>query len=280
MSEKEAVPVVKKRPGLFKVLFGLNEEAGPYTFYVLSAAYVTIFFLLWHFTFPIIVPRVSNIYSELLVLIEEKGMLFELGMTLKLVTKAMFYSVIVAGVISFGGSITNAMKPIAKVFPYFRFWSTLGFAPIMRVWIGSGGAFQIALLMFGIIPFLVTSFNSVLRKIEKDPLYDYARTMGYPEWKCIWYVVIRSKLVLFYVEIRNNFAIAWVMVPYAEIANRDSGGIGAMIFDHTRFVPGDDPYAASFALNMVVLVCGIIFDYLIRLLILTLQEERARSKKS
>lgn len=276
--QKEQPLVGKNRPGLIKVLFGLNQKAPGYLMPVLSIFFALSFLALWYYTFPIIVPRIWNIYSELVVLIMEKGMLFELGMTLSLVSKAMFISVAVAMFISFGGAVTNVLKPIARVFPYFRFWSTLAFAPIMRIWIGSGGAFQVALLMFGIIPFLVTSFNTTLRNIEKDPLYDYARTMGFPEWKCVYYVVVRNKLAQIYIDIRTTFAVAWVMVPYAEIANRDSGGIGAMIFDYTRFVPGEDPYAASMALNMVVLTCGIIVDFLVRRLILTLKEERARNR--
>ena len=211
-------------------------------------------------------------------MVTEKGMPYELGMTLKLVSKAMCYSILVAAFISFFGTITNFFKPIKVVFPNFRFWSTLGFASVMRMTIGVGGPFQIGLLMFGIVPFLVTSFNSVLYKIDEDPLYDYVRTMGYPEWRCILYVVVRSKLLKFYIEIRNTFAIAWVMVPYAEIANRDSGGIGAMVFDNARFVTGDDPFAAAFALNFVILTCGMIFDFIFKLFILTLAEERINKK--
>jgi len=268
----------KKKPGLFRVLFGLNEPAGKYTFFVTSVFLATALFFAWQYLFPPIIPRIGNIYSELVLLITEKGMPYELGMTLKLVLKAMLYSVIVASLISFFGAVTNFFKPISSIFPNFRFWSTLGFASVMRMTIGSGGSFQIALLMFGIVPFLVTSFNSVLYKIDKDPLYDYARTMGYPEWRCILYVVVRSKLLKFYIEIRNTFAIAWVMAPYAEIANRDSGGIGAMVFDNARFVTGDDPFAAAFALNLVILTCGMLFDLGTKLLFLTLKEERTNNK--
>ena len=275
---EKSPPLKKNRPGLFRVLFGLNEPAQKYTFLAVSIFFVVAFYLSWEYLFPAVIPRIGNIYKELILLVTEKGMPFELGMTLKLVSKAMLYSVLVASFISFAGAITNFFKPISVVFPNFRFWSTLGFASVMRMTIGVGGAFQIALLMFGIIPFLVTAFNGVLRKIDEDPLYDYARTMGYPEWKCIYYVVIRSKLVKFYLEIRNTFAIAWVMVPYAEIANRDSGGIGAMVFDNARFVTGDDPFAAAFALNFVILICGIFFDFLVKLLILTLAEERINKK--
>ncbi len=275
---EKSPPLRKNRPGLFRVLFGLNVPARKYTFISVSIFYIVALYVYWQFFSPAVIPRIGNIYRELILLVTEKGMPYELGMTLKLVSKAMLYSVLLASFISFFGTITNAFKPISVVFPNFIFLSTLGFASVMCMLIGVGGSFQIGLLMFGIVPFLVTAFNGVLRKIDEDPLYDYARTMGYPEWKCIYYVVIRSKLVKFYLEIRNTFAIAWVMVPYAEIANRDSGGIGAMVFDNARFVTGDDPFAAAFALNFVILTCGIFFDFLVKLLILTLAEERINKK--
>ncbi len=266
----------RKKPGLFKMLFGLNQEVPGIFFPALSLVYIAVFYLLWVTMFPSVIPRPVNIYTELIALIKTGGMLFELGSTLKLVFLGMLYSIIISATISFSGKVFNFMRPISEVMPYFRFWSTLGFAPAMRVLAGGGGSFQITLLMFGVVPFLVTSFNSALRDVHKDPLFDYARTLGYSEWRCTYYVIIRSKLVKLYIEIRNVFAVAWVMAPFAEIANRDSGGIGAMIFDKTRFVPGEDPYAASFALNLVVLLCGVIADFLFLRLILTLKEERAR----
>lgn len=266
-----------RKPSLVTSLFGMNQKE-PKMMWLVSLFYLGIFMILWHYTFPAVVPRMQNVVLELITLIKEKGMVFELGQTLKLVFKSMFLSILLALTISWSAAVFNFMKPIAGVFRYFRFWSILGFAPIIRIWMGGGDNFQIVLLMFGIVPFLVTSFNSVLIDISKDPLYDYARTLGYSEWKCVYYVVVRSKLAKFYIEIRNNFAIAWIMAPSAEIANRDGGGIGAMIFDYTRFVPGEDPYAAALALNLMVLACGIFLDFLFRKLVLTLPEERAKLK--
>ncbi len=213
-------------------------------------------------------------------IVSEKGLLFELGSTLKLILKAMLFSVPLAGLISFAGHTVNFAKPIANAMPSLRFWTTLGFASIIRITAGGGDVFQLYVLMFGIVPFMATGFNAVLQGVEKDKLYDYARTMGYSEWKCVWYVVVRNRLGKIYFSIRDNFAIAWLMAPTVEIANRDGGGLGAMLFDYVRFVPGDDPFAAAFAIQLVFLSCGVILDRLFRRLALTLREERVRAKSA
>lgn len=275
MKEKESA---RNKPGLFKLLFGLNQEASGMLMPVLSLVYLAIFFTLWVTVFPSVIPRPSNIGLELMNQIKEKGMLYELGSTLKLVFLGMFFSMIVAVIISFGGKLFNFMRPLSEVMPYFRFWSTLGFAPSIQSLAGGGSRFQIIMLMFGVVPFLATSFSTALLDVHKDPLFDYARTLGYSEWRCSWYVIARSRLAKLYREIRNVFAVVWVMLPTVEIANRDNGGIGARIYDVTRFTPGEDPYAAGFALNLVVLFCGVILDFLFRRLVLTLPEERARYK--
>lgn len=264
-----------------KILFGLNQKAPSWLSLVLSLVYSVIFGLLWHYTFPAIIPRMENILLELWHVITQDGALYELGQSLKLVGKGMVLSVIVAFSISFSGKVWNFMRPIAAVMPKLRFWSTLGFAPILRILLGSSGdSFQVALLMFGIVPFLSTGFNSVFMGVEKDKLYDYARTMGFPEWKCIYYVMIRNRLGRLYIEIKTNFAIAWIMIPTVEVANRDAGGIGAKIFDYTRFMPGQqgDPYAGSVALNFLVLGAGILADYLITKAYYAIPEERAKAK--
>lgn len=263
-------------------LFGLNQKMPRGQMTILALFDLTVFLLIWHFFFPSIIPRIENIFLELWILITEKGLLYEFGTTITMVSKAMFFSILIAGFISFSGKLVNFMRPVANVMKYFRFWSTLGFAPVLRVLVGTGDNFQMCLLMFGIVPFLVTGFNAVLLDVEKDKLYDYARTMGYPEWKTVYYVMVRNRLAKIYFAIRDNFAIAWLMAPAVEIANRDAGGMGAMLFDYTRYLQSgggeDDPYAGSFAINIMFLAGGITADYLFKKLVLTIPEEREKAK--
>lgn len=263
----------------FLTLFGLNQKAPWYFILVLKVVYLAVFLLIWQLYFPPIIPRPLNILSELVVLITKKGMLYELGSTLKSVSNAMIASVLLAGTISITGHVFNFMRPIRQIVPLFCFWSTLGFASIIRI-LSTGDSFQFYLLLFGIVPFLVTAFNRVLNGVEKDDLYDYARTMGYPEWKCVWYVVIRNRLSRLLMAVVDTFAIAWVMAPYVEVANRDGGGIGAMLFDYVRYMIGDDPYAAAGAIQLTILSVGATAYFGIRKAVLLLAEEAARAKST
>jgi ABC-type nitrate/sulfonate/bicarbonate transport system permease component len=265
--------------GIFKTLFGLNQPMSRGFNYALSGIYLIIFLTLWQFTVPYIVPKLDKMWIEFVHALLHEGMLFELGVTLSMVFKGMTLSVMVAFFISYTGEIFNFMKPVAKVFSKFRFWTFFGFQGVLRVLAVDGGTYRMSLFMFAIVPFLVTGFNTVLRGVRKDPLYAYARTLGIPEWQVIYYVVFRARIASLMLSIKNNFAIAWVIAPAVEIANRDAGGIGAMIFDKARFVPGDNGYAGAFALQVVVLFTGIFLDYVQEKMVNALPEERVKNQK-
>lgn len=271
---------MKEKVFSIRNLFRLNQSVHWSLLSILGILFLGMFVLVWQYMFPDIIPRIPNIFHELKILVMEKGMLAELSMSIGRVMKSMLFSVPIALCISLLGVSIAFFRPLAQAMPPLRFFALLGFAPIIRVLSGGGSDFQIYALMFGIIPWLATSFNTVFQDVDRDALFPYARTMGYSEIRTTFYVVFRNRLPSIYRAIRNNFAIAWMMMPTVEIANRDGGGIGALIFDHTRFInANDDVYAATFALNFVVLLCGICLDFLFRKLVLTLPEEKSRKSK-
>ncbi len=267
----------------FKKLFGLNQKMSKSEMYMLGTAQLLAFLLLWQYAFPFIIPKLGDILLAYKTMLFEQGMAGELWATVKMVSVGMFYSFLIAFAISYLGEATNFFKPIAKVFSYFRFWSMLGFQPIIRIISVDGDSYKMWLLIFAIVPFMVTGFNTVLYKVKEDPLYNYARTLGLAEWKCFFYVVIRSRLLGVYQTTKANFAMVWLVAPLVEVAMRDGGGIGAMLFDKARFVPsagGGSPYAAAFAIQFLAfLPCGILLDWLFKKLILTLAEERIKKQK-
>lgn len=261
-----------------RLLFGFNQTMSKSTYRMLCGSYLLIFVLLWQYTFPPIIPKFDKMWEEFQYMLLNDGLVVELGSSLKLVLKAMFWSVLVSFTISYLGKTMNAMRPFADLFEYFRFWSLLGFTPIVRVLTADGDALRLTLVMFAIVPFMVSSFNKVLLDVEKDPLYDYAYTLGFSELRATFFVVFRSRLKLAILAIAANFAIAWIMMPTAEVASRDAGGIGALLFDKTRFVQGQNLYAAAFTLQLIILTCGIFFDFLFNQMHKALPEERAKLK--
>jgi len=262
-----------------RILFGVNQPISKSGYRILCFCLLATFLLLWQFTFPYIIPKLDKIWLEFLNHLYNNGLVFDLGSTLSLVLKGMFFSVLVAFFISYLGETTNFFKPIAVVFEKFRFWSLFGFSPVIRVLAVEGDLLRLYLVMFAVVPFMVTSFNKVLLGVRRDPLYDYAYTLGFSELRAVFYVVFRSRLRMALIAIGSNFAIAWLVAPSAEVASRDAGGIGAMLYDAARFVPGDNGYAGAFALQFVILGFGIFCDYLFGSLRKVLPEERAESKK-
>jgi ABC-type nitrate/sulfonate/bicarbonate transport system permease component len=275
----EQVLFIQSIKQLPKVLFGINQPISRIGYRVLSASLLIAFLLSWQFLFPSIIPKLDKIWEEFVHLLLNEGLLYELGVSLVLAFKAMFFSVIVAFSISYLGEITNFFKPIAVAFERFRFWSLFGFAPVIRILTADGDALRLGLVMFAVVPFMVTSFNKVLLNVREDKLYDYAYSMGMSQLRAVFEVVFRSKLKVVIIAIASNFAIAWLTIPAAEVASRDAGGIGAMLFDKARFVPGANGYAAAFAVQCVILTCGIMLDSLFHRMVKALPEERAKSEK-
>lgn len=175
--------------------------------------------------------------------------------SLMLVFKAMFY----ATVICYGLATTSTMKffkPIAGFFSKSRFLTTVGLSVIFAQLTKDSNSEKVALLVFSITVFLLTSFLGILADI-KDEEYDYAETMKMSKWRSYYEIIILGKLHLFVGAIRQNFAIAWIMLPLVESYCRSEGGIGTAIIDQNKYFHLD----AVYAIQIIVLLIGIFLDY-------------------
>lgn len=266
--------------GFFKLLFGVNQPMSKTQYRILSFSLLTVFLLSWQFLFPPIIPKFPQIWEELQLMVMNDGLMYELAVSLTLMFKAMAISILIAFIVSYLGEITNFFKPIASLLESIRFASLFGFAPVIRILSADGDYLRLGLLIFVITPFMVTSFNKVLLNVRKDKLYDYAYSLGMSDLRAVFEVVFRSRLKLVIISIAANFAIAWVSLPAAEVASRDAGGIGAMLFDKARFVPGHNGYAAAFGVQLVIFTCGLVLDFLFRQMVKALPEERAQTEKN
>ena len=74
----------------------------------------------------------------------------------------------------------------------------------------------------------------------------------------LYEVVIKGKLHLVLEVIRQNFAIAWMMITSVEGICMSEGGLGTMMIKSNKYLKMDD----VFGVLIVILILGIIFDYL------------------
>jgi sulfonate transport system permease protein len=81
-------------------------------------------------------------------------------------------------------------------------------------------------------------------------------------WESLCEVIIVGKADQVFEVVRQNFAIAWMMITMVEGLNMSEGGIGALMIKDNKY--NDLPHVL--ALQAVILGLGLGFDYLLGLL--------------
>lgn len=112
------------------------------------------------------------------------------------------------------------------------------------------------LLMFGIIPFFVTSFLSVVQSTPPEEKWKgYVNKLN--RWETLYEVVIVGKLDMLFEVMRQNFAISWMMITMVEGFAMSEGGIGTLLIKSNKYLD----LSPVFAMLVVVLILGLIFDW-------------------
>jgi len=116
----------------------------------------------------------------------------------------------------------------------------------------------LSLLVFGIVPFFTTSFLAVIINIDKQE-YELCKTLGYNNWQTLYEVIIVGKADQVFEILRQNFAIAWMMITMVEGLNMSEGGIGSLLIKYNKY--NDLTHVIS--LQLVIFLIGLFFDYLL-----------------
>jgi len=216
-------------------------------------------FLIWNFSGHKVLPTPHAIFTAATNLLTNKDANFNVIPHLMISTilclKAVLYSVI----ISLGIAILSVLpifRPFTNIGSKARFLSTVGLTFIFAKLTETTNDEKVALLVFCISVFMVTSFISIIFEVKKDEL-DYARTLKFGEWQTVWEVIILGKADQFLEAIKQNFAIAWIMLSMVENLCRAEGGIGVILFQENKTFHLDSVYA----IQIMVLLIGIGIDW-------------------
>jgi NitT/TauT family transport system permease protein len=149
-------------------------------------------------------------------------------------------------------------RPIVAVLGKLRFLSMVGlslaFANIMK----TQGQVEIAMLVFSICVFLITSLMDVLDGIPKEQ-YDLARTLRMSKRQIVWEVVIRGQIDKVFDCLRQNVAIGWMMLTMVESVNFSGGGVGTVLMTQQHHMRLE----AIMAIQLTILLVGLGQDYLL-----------------
>ncbi len=213
--------------------------------------------LFWHFRSNGLIPKPGAVGNALVNLSGTKILYDEILVSLGLTLKAMFYSILITLFLTYL-SVIPFFKTIAKFIVKCRYLTLTGLIFIFTLLTHDGSQLKLSLLIFGIVPFFVTSFLSVIVNIDKQE-FELCKTIGYNRWETLYEVIIVGKADQVFEIIRQNFAIAWLMITYVESLSLSEGGIGALMYKYNKY--NDLPNVI--ALQVVIFALGLFFDFLL-----------------
>lgn len=219
----------------------------------------------WVLVMPKAIPDPGEILGAFPELFKQQQLLAHWGSTFKLTAVAIFISVVVSLVISFS-TVLPLMRPLVAFITKMRFLSLVGISIVFVMLANDLGTARIYLLMFGIVPYMVTSILSVIVSVERVRL-DAAKTLGLSPLMQVWHIQVREKAGDIADVIRQNLAMAFMMLTFVELRVREGGGVGVLLDDLHKNGHG---YDEIFALQLSILLVGIGIDalsfYLIRVI--------------
>lgn len=221
---------------------------------VIVAIQIGLILLLWSASSSTLLPSPREIGASIYELIAHKGVLREFFKSMTLCLKAIFFASLIAMFIAYLSTIPT-FKDLCYVLRKFRFLTSVGLSFLFMKLSHDVDEQKLYLLVFGITTFLIDAIiNATSTTI---PELNYARTLKLNEWQVLWEVVIVGKMAQVFECIRQNFAIAWMMLATVENLCKSQGGIGVVLSDLNKWFKFEYVYAIQF----LILFAGIMMDW-------------------
>jgi NitT/TauT family transport system permease protein len=221
----------------------------------LVGAWVLGALLLWSMTPFEVLPKPLECFAALKTLWWHHGMGPELFTTLKLIAHATLITVATSLALAYA-SVLPAIRPFVQGVAKLRFLGLTGLTVPFMLLTGGGYSLKVALLVFGMSSFFVTSMAQVVSDIPRAR-FELMRVLGASDLRTVWEVVIRGTLDQALDITRQNVAMGWSMITMVEGISRAEGGLGAMLLDQNKHFK----LAEVYAILMIILVVGLLIDY-------------------
>lgn len=245
----------RPKPPLLRA-FLPNETVSRSTMQIIVLIQVIIFLIIWLNSPFLVLPRPLEVLDAIKSLWAE-GIGQDLIQSFTLNLKAIGLTVLVSLLLSYL-TVMPFFRPLTNAIGKGRFLSLTGFTLIFTLMVGGGEPLKLALLVFGMSVFFVTSMASVVASIPKED-FDHARTLRMGEWRVVWEVVVLGTADRAFEVMRQNAAIGWMMLTMVEGISRAQGGIGAALLNQNKHFRLEQ----VFAIQVLILLVGIFQDYLI-----------------
>lgn len=223
----------------------------------LLAAEAIVALIAWELSGEGLIPGPVKVGSALVKVLGSAAFMENFIASLFLTFKGMGISILIALVISYL-SLVPLFKPLADLVVRLRYLTLTGLIFLFMMLTQNGGQLKLSLLIFGIVPFFVTSLLSIIADIDRQEV-ELCRTLRMGPWRTLWEIVIVGRLDQVLDVMRQNFAIAWMMITMVEGLSMSEGGLGTMLIKSNKYMD----ISTVFALLIVIFLVGLFFDWLL-----------------
>jgi NitT/TauT family transport system permease protein len=214
---------------------------------------VGVIFALWT-ALPAFLPSPWDVTRALGRLAGE-GLAYQLYVSLSTNLQAITISTLISLPLAYLTTLP-ILRPIIRMITKVRFLGLTGLVIVFALMFGGGHALKVAILVFGMTVFLVTSVFDIVETVPKEE-YDYARSLRFGPWRTLFEVVVLGRFDTVLDAVRQNAAMGWVLLTMVEGLVRFEGGLGAMMLAEDKHLHLD----RVFALQLVVLIVGVGQDW-------------------
>jgi NitT/TauT family transport system permease protein len=245
------------KPKSIAALFLPNRVVSPAVMRILIVVQAAVALAIWWSAPFKVLPRPDEVVRALATLWRVQGLSWEVITSLSLNLQAIAWTIVISLLLSYL-TVIPFFRPIAAAVSKGRFLGLIGLTLIFTLMIGGGHALKLALLVFGMSVFFVTSMAAVIQELPREA-FDHARSLGMSEFRIVWEVVVLGTAADAFEVLRQNAAIGWMMLTMVEGISRAQGGLGAMLLNQNKHFH----LAEVFAIQLLILAIGILQDYAI-----------------
>jgi ABC-type nitrate/sulfonate/bicarbonate transport system permease component len=205
-----------------------------------------------------LIPVPSKIIASVIKIVTSDFFVDNLFSSLGLTFTGMGISIAIALVVSYV-SLIPIFEPMARFIVKCRYLTLTGLIFLFTLLTQDGHQLKLSLLIFGIVPFFVTSLLSIIESINVQE-YELCKTLRMNNWQTLLEVVIIGRLDQVFEVMRQNFAIAWMMITMVEGLSMSEGGLGTLLIKSNKYID----LGTVFGILVIIFGLGILFDYLLK----------------
>jgi ABC-type nitrate/sulfonate/bicarbonate transport system permease component len=205
-----------------------------------------------------LIPTPTKVVASVVRIITSESFIDNLFSSLSLTLTGMGISILIALIVSYL-SLIPFFAPVAKFIVKCRYLTLTGLIFLFTLLTQDGHQLKLSLLIFGIVPFFVVSLLSIIDAINIQE-YELCKTLRMNNWRTLLEVVIIGRLDQVFEVMRQNFAIAWMMITMVEGLSMSEGGLGTLLIKSNKYID----LGTVFAILVIIFGLGVFFDYLLK----------------